>query len=53
VDIRQKAQNTQNTTHRPYGAQEGRTKYGHFGPSYKEKENMNGKKYGDKEWSRD
>ena len=33
MDISPEAWNTQDTIHRPNEAQEGRTKYGYFGPS--------------------
>jgi hypothetical protein len=54
VDINPKAWNSQDTIHRPHDAQEeGRSKYGFFGPSYKGEQNTQGSKYGDKVLSRE
>ena len=54
MDISPKVQNTQDSIHRPYQAQEEvRPKIGYFGPYEKGEENIHGRRYRDKVWNRD
>ena len=54
MNIRPEAQNTQDTIHRPYEAQEeGRPKCGHFDPSEKEEQSTHGRSYEDIVQSKD